>query len=294
MEEMDANLTHEIRLWQEKLFSRSIRRTRKMRRMEELLGTVANSRCLEISSGDGVVSSRLRALGGSWKTVAATPEAATSIAYAIGNPVSSIHEGKLPFEDQTFDMVVIADALKYIALDGGFVRECHRVLKANGWVGISETCRRPASFVALFQRIFGVSPVAQGAQRNGYTNHELYSILKDGFDVPETITYSNGLFESAATLGEFIQKLVARGPCRLVRKNAGQEDLYHYRHLHSLAGIAYPLLWLLATLEFLPGHKLLVKSHRRPWRPRNQPKLVDGRSIAEATINTKIGTAAPF
>jgi len=294
MEEMDTNLAHEIRLWQEKLFSRSLRRTRRMHKMEELLGTVANCQCLEVSSGDGVVGTRLRALGGNWKTAATTPEAAASIAYAINEPVFPILEGTLPFEDQSFGMVVVADALKDIALDGAFIRECHRVLKADGWVVISETCRRPASLVALLQRIFGLAPVARGAQRSGYTNRELFSILKDGFDVPETITYSNGLLESAATFGELAQKLVAGGPCWLVRKDAGQEDLYHYRRLHTLAGFAYPLLWLLATLEFLPGHKLLVKSRRRPWRPRNQPKLVDGRSIAEATINTKIGTAAPF
>ncbi len=291
---MDNNLANEIRLWQEKLFSRSLRRSRRLRRMEGLLGSLANLQCLEVSAGDGIVSTHLRALGGSWKTATATPAAATSLAYAISDPIHPIHEGKLPFEDQSFDMVVIADALKEIAMDGSFIRECHRVLKPSGWVVISETCRRPASLVALLQRIFGVAPVARGAQRNGYTNRELYAILKDGFDVPETITYSNGLLESAATLGELAQKLTTHGPCWLVPGNAGQADLYHYRHLHSLAGFAYPLLWLLATLEFLPGHRLLVKSRHRPWRPRNQPKLVDGRSIAEATINTKIGTAAPF
>jgi ubiquinone/menaquinone biosynthesis C-methylase UbiE len=294
MEETSTNLIHEIREWQEKLFRRSIRRTRKMHQMEELLGTMSNSRCLEISSGDSVVSTRLRALGGSWKTATATTEAAHSVASSIGDSISFIHDGKLPFEDQSFDMVVIADALKEIALDGDFIYECHRVLKTDGWVVISETCRRPVSLVALLQRIFGVTPTTRGAQRNGYTNRELYAILKDGFDVPETITYSNGLFESAATFGELVQKVITGGPCWLVRKNPKQEDLYSYRQLYTLAGLAYPLLWLLASLEFLPGHKLLVKSRRRPWRPRNQPKLVDGRSIAEATINTKIGTAAPF
>ena len=179
-------------------------------------------------------------------------------------------------------------------MDANFIRECHRVLKPSGWVVISETYRRPASLVALLQRIFGVSPVARGAQRNGYTTRELYAILKDGFDVPENIIYSNGLLESAATFGELAQKLVTQGPCWRVPSNAGEADLYHYRHLYTLAGFAYPILWLLATLEFLPGHRLLVKSRHRPWRPRNRPKLVDGRSIAEATINTKIGTAAPF
>jgi len=191
-------------------------------------------------------------------------------------------------------MVVIVDALKGIAADRDFIRECHRVLKPDGWVIISEECRRPISFTALLQHMFGITPVAKGLKRNGYTGSELYNILKDGFDVPETILYSNGLLESATAIGEFVQKLILPERYWMVREKAGQDELYRYRRIYSLAGIAYPLLWILSKLEFLPGHKLLVKSRRRLWRPRTTPMLVDGRSIAEAAINTKIGTAAPF
>ena len=291
---MDNNLVPEIRQWQEKLFARSIPRRRRMRAMEELIGNTAGSQCLEISAGDGVVSLRLRTLGGSWKTAATSPEAAASLSYAIGENTFPIVEAKLPFEDQSFDLVVVADALREIGPDRDFVRECHRVLKPSGWVVVSELFRRPLSPAALLRRLFGVAPIRQGARRNGYRTGDLFSILKDGFDVPETIAYSNGLLEAAAAIGELAQKLALQGPCWRVPENAGQALLYHYRHLHSLAGFAYPLAWPLSTLEFLPGHRLLVKSRHRPWRPRNQPRLVDGRSIAEATINTKIGTAAPF
>jgi SAM-dependent methyltransferase len=294
MEEMDNNLDVEIRLWQEKLFKRSIRRTRKLNKIEGLVGSTAGQQCLEISSGDGMISTHLRSLGGSWKTTVSTENAAASIGYSISEPLTLIEQGKLPFEDQSFDMVVIVDALKGFAADADFIRECHRILKADGWVVISEEYRRPVSITALFQRLFGVSPIAKGLKRNGYTGHELYHILKDGFDVPETVSYSNGLLECAASVGEFTQKLMLGGHYWMVRKKPEHDVLYRYRKLHSFAGIAYPLLWILSKLEFLPGHKLVVKSRRRPWRPRQQPKLVDGRSIAEATINTKIGTAAPF
>ena len=294
MKEMDNNLSDEIRMWQEKLFKRSIRRTRKLARMEELVGSAANLQCLEISSGDGTVSEHLRSLGGSWKTAVSTQNAADSIGHSISEAITLIDQAQLPFEDQAFDMLVVVDALKGIASDRDFVRECHRVLKTDGWVVISEECRRPASLVALLRKLLGVSPLSAGQQRNGYTLHELYAILKDGFDVPKTILYSNGLFEAVAALGEFAQKLITRGPCWMVPEKAGQHELYGYRKLHSLSGIAHPLLWLLSKFEFLPGHKLIVKSRRRPWRARTQPKLVDGRSIAEAAINTKIGTAAPF
>ena len=291
---MNINLDSEIRIWQEKLFKRSVRRARKLNKTEELVGNTRNLQCLEISSGDGVVSTHLRSLGGSWKTAVSTKSAADSVGYNISDPIVLIENGKLPFDDGAFGMVVIVDALKGISADSDFIRECHRVLKSDGWVIISEECRRPISLTALLQKLLGVSPVAKGQKRNGYTGSELYNILKDGFDVPETIVYSNGLLESAAVIGEAIQKLVLPEHYWLIRAKAGQEELYRYQRLYTLAGMAYPLLWILSKLDFLPGHKLLVKSRRRPWRPRRQPKLVDGRSIAEAAINTKIGTAAPF
>ncbi len=291
---MDNNLDAEVRLWQEKLFKRSVRRTRKLAKIEELLGNTGNLQCLEISSGDGVISAHLRSLGGRWKTAASTKTAADSVGYNLNEAIVLIENGKLPFDDQTFGMVVIVDALKGIAGDQDFIRECHRVLTSNGWVVISEECRRPISLTALLQKLLGVSPVAKGQKRNGYTGGELYNILKDGFDVPETILYSNGLLESVAALGEALQKLIIPEHYWMIRAKAGQEELYRYQRLHMLAGIAYPLLWILSKFDVLLGHKLLVKSRRRLWRPRRQPKLIDGRSIAEAAINTKIGTAAPF
>ena len=294
MKEMDTNLGDEIRMWQEKLFKRSIRRTRKLARMEGLVGNMATLQCLEISSGDGTISSHLRSLGGSWKTAVSSKTAADSVEHSISDAITLIDQAQLPFEDQTFNMLVLVDALKGIASDRDFIRECHRVLKTDGWVVISEERRRPVSMTALLQKLLGVSPLSAGEKRNGYTPHELYTILKDGFDVPSTFLYSNGLLESAATLGEFAQKLITHGPCWMIPEKAGQPELYGYRKLHGMAGFTYPLLWVLSKFEFLPGHKLIVKSRRRHWRPRMQPKLIDGRSIAEAAINTKIGTAAPF
>ncbi|MEE9367412.1 MAG: methyltransferase domain-containing protein [Pontiella sp.] len=294
MRDTNINLETEVKLWQEKLFSRSIRRNRKLERITNLVGSSHNLQCLEISAGDGMISVKLRKLGGSWQTAVTNQKAADSLAYSLNEPITLFEDEKLPFEDHTIDRLVLVDALEGILDDYEFLRECHRVLKNDCWVIISETRRAPISLVALFQRVFGVSPVSNGERRNGYTANELFNILKDGYDVPETISYSNGLFEIAATFGDLIQKNMTDGPYWKVRANIGQEALYKYRRLFSISGFTYPISWLLSQLEFLPGHKLLVKSRRRHWRPRVQPKLIDGRSIAEAAINTKIGTAAPF
>lgn len=294
MKEMDTNLDAEIRTWQEKLFNASIRRKRKLQRITELVGNTAGLHCLEISSGDGCISAQLRSLGGRWKTAAATEEEAASLRCFIPEKITVLQDGRLPFEKSEFDAVIIVDALRGIAADRDFIQECHRVLKDGGSVIISEESRPPINCTALLRRLLGVSPVARGLPRNGYSNSELYNILKDGFDVPAADRYSNGLLETVCAIGEAVQQLVLPAPYWLIRSQAGQETLYRYRRLYTLLRTARPLLWLAAQCEFLPSHRLVIKSRRRPWRPRLQPRLVDGRSIAEAAINTKIGTAAPF
>ncbi|MBN2163948.1 MAG: methyltransferase domain-containing protein [Pontiellaceae bacterium] len=294
MSESEINLDEEIRIWQEKLFKRSIRRRRKLERVSALIGNTSNLHCLEICAGDGIISASLRALGGSWKTAVSSNKAGESLHYSLKEKISRIENGKLPFDDGVFDRVVIVDALKGIQNDHEFIHECHRVLKNDGWVVINETRRTPFSATTMIRRILHILPMAKGQRRNGYMAGELFNILKDGFDVPETIIYSNGLTEAAAALGEFAQFRLLQDDYWLIRKAPQKDLLFRYRRLHSLAGFFYPLMWILSALEFLPGHQLLIKSRRRHWRPRRQPKLIDGRSIAEAAINTKIGTAAPF
>lgn len=294
MQEMDNNLDEEIRLWQEKLFKRSIRRPRKSERLLNLTGSANNLQCLEISAGDGILSQSLRALGGSWKTMVATQEAADSLAHTLNEPSEVITEALLPFAENSFDRVVIVDALKSIDNDMQLIQECHRVLKNDGWVIISEERRCVFSLVPLLRRLLGISPVAEGHKRNGYQSNELFNILRDGFDVPELACYSNSLLETLSALCTAIQRSILNKRYWLIPAKPGQDELYRYQKLHTLSGIAYPLLWIAALLEFLPGHRYLLKSRRRHWRPRRQPKLIDGRSIAEAAINTKIGTAAPF
>ena len=294
MEKVSHNLEEEIRIWQKKLFSLSPRRVLKQKIVSELLGHVSDMHCLEITKGDGNASRALRDLGGSWKSVALSPDAAFSTALAIGEPIALLEKEALPFENQQFDLVVVWEGLSQMEEDQPFIRECHRVLKDSGWVLISEPRRRPLSFSYFLRRLLGTLPVAQGAKRNGYTPSELYAILKDGFDVPEVVSKSNGLLASASAVGDAVQKSMGILPYWRVRSKTKESDLYLYRKLHALSRLFRPLLYFFTLFEFLPGHHLFLKSRRRPWRPRTLLKSQDGRSVAEVIANTKVGTAAPF
>ena len=289
---MDVNLSSEVVRWQEKLFKRSIRRKMQLSKIKQLLGPAANQRCLEVCAGDGVLSGQLRAEGGDWVTVVPDATAQTALSYFVKEGAEILQNETIDAPDQSFDAVVVVDVLERMQNDREFIRECHRVLKSDGRLVISVARRGLLGFLSASQR-------KMGWVRAGYTGTEFFNVLKDGFDVPETISYSTGLIEGPGRFCETIANKLARGPYSMPSADAGTEEFYHYTKLYALGTLVYPLMWLLSKLDsvllfVLPGRNMAAKTKRRIWRERRTPILIDGRSIAEAALNTKIGTAAPF
>ncbi len=289
-----TKIKSEINEWQTKLFSVSLRRKNKLKKIKSYLNNVSDLKILEISSGDAVLSQKLMENHNNWTTVSINEKSSKSLNYYLKNKTEIINNNKIPFSDGEFDLLIIIDCLKNVLDDYEFIQECHRVINNNGWVIISERKKYPGSLVALLQHIFKTKPVSTGAIRNGYTSDQLYRILKDGFDVPEINSYSNALLETLAVFNDLIQRSFFKIPVWIISNYNKKEDLYRYRNLYNLSKLTYPLMWIFSKFNFLPNHEMILKSRRRRWSPRRQPKLVDGRSIAEATINTRIGTAAPF
>lgn len=300
MKVMDQNLSGEVLRWQEKLFSRSVRRQAKLKQVKRLLGATAGQDCLEVTAGDGMISRQLRMDGGSWTTIVTPPEAKDSMEFFVKGGVQVLQNETLDAADLSFDAVVIVDALERIADDHAFIRECHRVLRPDGRLIITTHHRmRFCIGGGPTRAMLGLSWKKKGLVRAGYTTREFFDVLKDGFDVPETISYSSCCVESPGLFCEAAANKLAGGAYNMPPADADTEQFYHYTKLVSLGTLVYPWMWLMSKLDklllfILPGHNIAAKTKRRVWRERRTPILVDGRSIAEAALNTKIGTAAPF
>jgi hypothetical protein len=126
--------------------------------------------------------------------------------------------------------------------------------------------------------------------RPGFTPTELFDVLKDGFDVQETTGVGRFFTEFASLLAELFAGLIPSS-CEPAALNE--------RRLKRAAAVyaAFtPLFWLAGVLDvlcfFLPEHHMVLRAKRRMmWVPRVTPRLRDGRSIAEAALGAKIGTA---
>lgn len=300
MKTINQNISGEILRWQKKLFALSIRRRMRLQKIREMLGVTSGQRCLEITAGDGMISQSLRMEGGSWMTLVPTEAVRESLSYFVREDLYAIQDGKIDSPDNEFDAVVIVDALEWIKDDTEFIKECHRVLKTSGRLIITAARRTPFVFAShLVQMLFRETWRDRGLARRGYSAREFFNVLRDGFDVPKTTTYTSCFVEVPGMFCEMLANKMIHGAYTMPPADADAEQFYYYNNLYVLAVIAFPLMWLLSKIDSVllfvfPGNNLIAQTKRRVWRERKIPILVDGRSIAEAAINTKIGTAAPF
>lgn len=290
--------------WHQRLFRKSLMKQAKLRNIRNLLVSTKGRACLDLGGDNGIISYYLREMGGSWQSADLSQKAVASIGQLVGDEnVRLMEDFHLPFDDNSLDLIVIIDMLEHLHEDEGLVLECHRVLKPNGQLVANVPHVKPLSVIRGLRKLLGLTDEAHGHVRPGYTETHLYDLLKDGFDITDMQTYSRFFVELVDTAVQFAGSFLGgKGDGSEPDASKGvmidASDFSKYKKAFKFYSLVYPVLWIGSQFDKLlfwtSGHSLIVKAHCRPWRPRRQVKLRDGRSISDATINTKIGTAAPF
>lgn len=230
-----------------------------------LLPAMAN---LDIGLPDAGMSLALRSLGGAWRTIARSPDAALVAARTLSDQTVTClgADGSIPYPQHSFDCVVVGSGMLAAVPDRlSFVRECNRVLKPSGLLLLS----------ARVQRMFSVVPAmlrhcaAPGDPRAvSFAESTIYGLLKTGFDIAGS--ESHGKFFTQCALARALS-LCAAG----VAPAAAVERLSRvFRIARSLD----------RTQFWARGHEVVLAARRRQWRERNAPALHDSRSLGEAVL----------
>ena len=176
--------------WALRLFRKSLLKQAKWKALRSLLEGLEIETGLDVGADNGVISLLLRERGGTWHSVDTSDKAVSAIRSLVGERVERIDGRALPFEEGAFDIVVIVDLLEHLDEDQAFVRECHRVLKQGGTLVVNVPHVKSWSLVRPLRRALGVGDRQHGHVRPGYSQSDLFRLLKDGFDVQVTRTYS--------------------------------------------------------------------------------------------------------
>ena len=292
-DEPQSAITPEIVQLRMKIFLRSPLRRRLLARQMRMLDKVAGQQVLEIS-GDDAVSVAMRNAGGGgggvWNSLAVSETQAELLAES---GLDHIHLGvlpQLPFEEAAFDVVVASDMLEYVEKPAELMAELHRVMRSKTRL-ILHVRRKRRTLVEIFRKWSGLTDPTRPMVHPGFTPTELFDVLKDGFDVQETAGYGRFFMEFANLLAELFAGLIPSS-CEPAALNERR-----LRRAAAVFAAFTPVFWLANILDaiffFLPDHHMVLRAKRRMmWVPRVTPRLRDGRSIAEAALGAKIGTAA--
>lgn len=263
-----------------------------LRQIEILLGKPEGKRCLDIGGEGGWISAALRQGGGEWTSADTPGQALESLRHMVGDErVVPLEDGRLPVEDQSFDVVVIVDFLEHIVDEAAFIHECHRILKPAGRLIVNVPFAARVAPLNLVRNLAGQSDERIGHLRRGYSRRQLFDVLKDGFDVQDIRRYSRLLIEASDVLARrralrAADSAASHRPDPITISRA-QADAWR-----RFAWMSWTAAQLDALLFLSPGYRLIVRAKRRLWIPRKSPVLRDGRSIAEATLGARIGTAS--
>lgn len=288
-----SEITAEIVQQRMKIFLRSPLRRRLLARQMRLLDKVGGQQVLEMS-GDEALSAAMQNAGGGgggvWHSVAAAETQAELLAESGIERIHVAALPKLPFEDGAFDAVVVSEMLEYVENPTDLMAELHRVMRSKTRL-ILHVRRKRRTLVGLFRRLSGLTDPTRPMMRAGFTPTELFDVLKDGFDVQETAGLGRFFMEFASLLAELFAGVIPSScePAAL--------DERRLRRAAVVYAAFTPVFWLAGFLDalffFLPEHHMVLRAKRRMmWVPRVTPRLRDGRSIAEAALRSKIGTAA--
>ena len=258
-------------------FRRNLPAQLQLHELRRAVGRADGLTCLDVSSQPALFSLHLRKAGGDWQTAVPDQYRADAARAVLDGRVCVLRAGRLPFEDKTFDLVVLSDLLEAFEDDTALVRECHRVLKSDGRLMVTARNLKRWSLINLLQPLLGLSPLRLGWARRGYTEKMLFQVLKTGFDVVSLRSHRRILVECVDTL---VRAALGCAPAAAPdRPGAG-------RRAYLLAAFPYRLAYQLDVLFFFTrGFAWTAVARRRPWRPRQAPVLSDGRTIPEAVLS---------
>jgi SAM-dependent methyltransferase len=240
------------------------------------LGTLDDEDCLDVGLNSGPVSRRLRKHGGAWHTMVTREGDRSVVEQMVDGNVDTFDGGSFPHDDKCFDIVVVANYLERAPNDSLLISECHRVLKPSGRLILCVSHAKRWTVLNPMRNLMGVSAVQRGWVRDGYTEAELFHLLKHCFDVHSVRSYSR-------FFTELVDTLVLSHATKIVEDQLGDDELVR------LYSRWYPLYWTAFQLDFFlmlsKGHKLVACAKRHGWRPRQAPVLNDGRSISEVVLS---------
>ena len=258
------------------IFRKALPQRIRLREISQLIGRAKGKVCLDAGFDNGIMSRTLRKQDGAWQTLVRDPARAAQVSAVLGDKVSVFDGKTLPYPDKTFDIVVLSGLLEHVQDDNVVITECHRVLKPAALLIVDVRHAKRWSIINTLESTLGLTPQRLALAREGYSESQLFHLLKGGFDVHALRSYS-GIFT------QLVDVLVRHQLNQCPPETRDEQAVGIYSRAFPLYWIAFQLLDVLAV--FTKGYRLLAYAKRHAWHSREPPVLNDGRSLPDVVVS---------
>jgi len=257
-------------VWQLELFKYSFKKKEKLRILQEWLSPLDGKLCLDLGSSKGALSYFLKNYGGKWIHADLDYENLVSSKEVLIKNIVQISQNSLPFNNDSFDIIVSLDFLEHLEDDLSCLLEINRIAKLNSKLIISTPADGKLLFLNKIKPIIGLNLEKYGHKRIGYSLKQLENLLKaSGFSLIKAKGYSFILTETIEMFLNFIfiniekRKLKSRNGF-ISPSSANQ--LSAHKIAFSFYKFFYPLLWIFSRLDyflkFLGAYAIIIEAKK--------------------------------
>ena len=171
-----------IEPWQLAMFRKGLKKRLRLKALKKLLLPLGpDERCLLLTCGDnnGAMNYFLRELGGRWSWADLEDTSIAEISALLGEPVVHVAEDRLPYEDASFDRIVVIDVHEHVDDPRIVTHELARILKPGAQLIITTPNGDEQKLAVRIKSLVGMSKEAYGHTRVGLTAPEIEQLMID-------------------------------------------------------------------------------------------------------------------
>lgn len=263
------------RPWQLKLFDRSLKKKQKVKILRKYLNNLHGKKCLFITHGDnnGAMNYHIRSWGGTWTWAEFEDANVSSIVELLQEPVIRLDgvDGTLPFEDSTFDEVVVIDCHEHLRDPRLFNAELARVTRSGGQVVVSVPNGDESKLAVRIKRLVGMTEKEYGHLVVGYGIPEMNVMLGEtGLKPFSSCTYAKFFTEMLELCVNFAYvKVLSRRKAKVKEGTIApttKEQMRSVAKSLKLYSLIYPFFLSLSQLDALlfneSGYAVIVAARK--------------------------------
>ncbi|MEP7065095.1 MAG: class I SAM-dependent methyltransferase [Gemmatimonadota bacterium] len=249
-------------------FRVSVLKQAKWRELSRATGETRGKRALDLGTDNGVISLLFRAKGGSWTSADLTAHATRAIERTLGETVHEIRDGRLPYADASFDLIVVADMLEHVEDDRALLAEIARCLAVGGRAILNVPRLKPLGVLHPLRRAIGLTDAWHGHLHRGYDARALRHLLPSTLRLLSTHEYVRFFSYALDTSLNAKSGRAKNGAVTRTAKGTVSTTASDEKPVSRVVKLVYPLMRSFASLDtllpFTHGYMLVATLERTP------------------------------